>query len=264
MNNLPIGVFDSGVGGLSVVKQIKNILPEENIIYFGDTARIPYGNKSIDTIKNYTNETVDFLLKKGVKAIVIACNTISAVAKDTVINKAKQIPVFDVISGCSFDIANKFDNIGIIATNATIKSKAYNNYIHNINPKVNIFAIASPLFVPMIEEGFLSGDALELIVQHYLNYFNDKLIDCLVLACTHYPFIIDIISKYLPKEVLIYDPAVITALNLKNILEKSNMLNLYKKNIDQYYVTDNIERFYQISSKLLININLNNINLVSF
>lgn len=258
-NNLPIGVFDSGVGGLSVVKQIQKILPQENIIYFGDTARIPYGNKSIDTINMYTNETVEFLLNKGVKAIVIACNTISAVAKDTVLNKAQQIPVIDVISSCSFDVANKFNNIGIIATNATVKSKAYEDYIHKLNPNVNIFSIACPLFVPMIEEGFLSNPALDLIVEHYLNDFNNKKIECLVLGCTHYPFIIKSIKKYLDQQMMICDPAISTALNLKNILKQNNILNNSDKKNDQYYVTDNVDRFYQIAVKLLNNINFNDI-----
>ena len=264
MTDLPIGVFDSGVGGLSVVKEIKNILPQENIVYFGDTARIPYGNKSIDTINNYTNETVDFLLRKKVKAIVIACNTISAVAKDTVLNKAKGIPVIDVISSCSIDIANKFNNIAIIATNATIKSKAYENYIHKLNPKVEIFTTACPLLVPMIEEGFLDHLALDLIVEHYLNYFKFKPIECLILGCTHYPFIINSIAKYIDKKVLIYNPSIITALNLKNILEKNNCLNTFDKESDKYYVTDNIERFYQIASTLINNINFNDVNLINF
>lgn len=248
----PIGVFDSGIGGLSVVKSLIEQLPNENIIYFGDIARIPYGTKSIATIQKFTEQTVKFLLKQNVKAIIIACNTISAVAKDTVIQLAGDIPVIDVISAGAKAATNTSKQIGIIATPATINSNAYPSIIKNISPEAKTYSQACALFVPMVEEGFIQHPALELVAAEYLENLMAHDIDSLVLGCTHYPLIKQTIAKILGVNVQIIDPAITACEQLKHALSQDNNLNVSdKQGVYKYFVTDVAVKFQQIGEMFL-------------
>lgn len=267
LNNKPIGVFDSGIGGLTVVKNIIHTMPHEDIIYFGDIARLPYGTKSVATIKKFAGETVKFLLSQNVKAIVIACNTISAVAKDTVIQLAGHIPVLDVITSGSIDSVKNGDvlnhTIGVIATPTTIDSNAYTKAIHNLNPNINVIAKACPLFVPLIEEGLLHHPALELIATEYLSSFGNQNLDCLVLGCTHYPLIKDTIQKIVGYNVRLIDPAISTCQRLHQMLKSNDMLNL-KDEMGNYsfFVTEISRTFKQIGESFL-NQPINKLELVT-
>ena len=237
-DNRPIGVFDSGVGGLTVVKSLKDILPHENIIYFGDIARIPYGTKSQATIQKFAAETAKFLIQKNVKAIIIACNTISAIAKDIVKEITGDIPMIDVISA-GISLIDDNLNIGVIATPATINSNAYTKQINQLYPKSQVFTQSCGLFVSMIEEGFVEGEVVELITKEYLDDFSSKSLDCLILGCTHYPIIKESISKVL-KNVMLIDTSQQAVKILMELLIKQNMLNDGLSNNLNYkfYVTD--------------------------
>lgn len=251
-SNNPIGVFDSGIGGLSVVKNIMHSLPSENIVYFGDIARIPYGTKSVATIKKFTEQTVRFLLTQEVKAIVIACNTISAVAKDTVIQLAGNIPVIDVIkAGAKAGAANS-TKIGVIATPATINSHAYSRAIHQLNPAAQVYSQACALFVSMVEEGFNDHPALELIAREYLHPLLKNQIESLILGCTHYPLMSKIIAKIAGPQVEIIDPAFTTCAELSNILSQKGILNHNKPAGNyKFYVTDIPVKFQAIGEMFL-------------
>lgn len=250
--NNPIGVFDSGIGGLSVVKSLMSAMPNENIIYFGDIARIPYGTKSVATIKKFTEQTVQFLLEQEVKAIIIACNTISAVAKDVVQNLAHNIPVIDVISAGTKASSKISSNIGIIATPATVNSNAYPRAIHKLIPEANVHQEACALFVPMVEEGFIYHPALELIAKEYLTPLLAENIDTLVLGCTHYPLIKDTISNIIGNDITIIDPAITACEELKKILEQKSMLNTQNKiGTHKFFVTDVPVKFQRIGEIFL-------------
>lgn len=252
INNQPIGVFDSGIGGLTVVKCIMQQLPHEDIVYFGDIARLPYGTKSVATIRKFAGQTVQFLLKQNVKAIVIACNTISAVAKDEVKALAGNIPVIDVISAGSRASCKIGKKIGIIATPATVNSQAYPKIIKELNPSVEILQSACTLFVPMIEEGFIEHAALELIAREYLDKLITEKIDTLVLGCTHYPIIINTLKKIVGDNVKIIDPAEATCEELVKILTQQKSLNSQTKkpNYD-FFVTELSPNFNTIGEMFL-------------
>ncbi len=267
MNKFPIGVFDSGIGGLSVVKQIMQTLPNEDIIYFGDIARIPYGTKSTATIREFTRQTVSFLLEKKVKALVIACNTISAVAYETVSELAGQIPVIDVISGGIDAIVNHnkvYKSVGIIATPVTIKSNAYQNGIRrHTKTNINIISKACPLFVPLIEEGLLDHPAMNAIATDYLEIFNQNKIDALILGCTHYPMITNVIQNTIHYKLDIIDPAINTSHILRHKLTSLNLLHP-KTHTPHYtfYITDNLDKFIKLG-EMFLNIALPNTHLVT-
>ena len=248
----PIGVFDSGIGGLTVVKSLMQQLPHENIVYFGDIARIPYGTKSVATIRKFTEQTVRFLLQQDVKAIIIACNTISAVAKETVIKLANGIPLIDVISAGALASSKNGQNIGIIATPATINSNAYPQAIKKINSQLKVHSQACALFVTMVEEGFIDHPALELVAKDYLQSMLDAKIDTLVLGCTHYPLIKKTIAKIMGDSVAIIDPATTACLQLAEILQQKNMLNLSPRpGKYKFYVTDVPVKFQAIGERFL-------------
>lgn len=263
MNNKAIGVFDSGIGGLSVVKCIMDKLPHENIIYFGDIARIPYGTKSVSVINKFASQTVKFLVEREVKAIVIACNTITAVAYDTVKRLAGNIPVIDVISNGANACA-KYSTVGVIATNATINSNAYANAIHKINPEIKVLSHACPLLVPMIEEGLIKHKALDLILADYLTPFIGKNIEALILGCTHYPLIKESIKRIIGDNVILIDPAHNTCIAVTNVLNENKLHNTDKNKQSQYnfFITDVPTKFQQIG-ELFLNTSMQNIELVS-
>lgn len=250
----PIGIFDSGIGGLTVVKALKNHLPHEHIIYFGDIARLPYGTKSNDTIRHFAAQTAQFLIKQNVKALVIACNTISAVAKDEIIKIAGNIPVIDVISSgvIASAFASKNNKLGVIATPATVNSNAYALKLHKINSKLEVFSKACSLFVPLIEEGYLEHKALELIAQEYLNELIHNNIDTLILGCTHYPLIQSTLKKILGDNVNIIDPALETCHILAETLSQNNLSNLCSQPAtSHYFVTEISPNFVKIANVFL-------------
>jgi glutamate racemase len=250
-----IGVFDSGIGGLTVVKRIIELLPHENVIYFGDIARLPYGTKSPSNIKKFAIETVSFLLSQKVKAIVIACNTISAIAKTEIQNLARNVPVIDVITAGGSDSAfiSRNNRIGIIATPATINSDSYTQIILKLNPVVKIFSQACSLFVPFIEEGFeASHPALELVAKDYLQYLINNCVDTVILGCTHYPVILPLISAILGKDIQIIDPAIPTCKQLFHIMKSRDLLNPQSiKGHQNFFVTEVSPAFTRITQQLL-------------
>jgi glutamate racemase len=248
-----IGVIDSGVGGLTVVKEIFKQLPNEEVIYFGDTGRCPYGNKTIDEIKKYTKQMVSFLMEKKVKALVIACNTATALVYEELKNEL-EIPVIGVIKpGASAAVYHeKTKKVGIIATHRTIESKAYEIEIASIRSDVEIFAQATPLLVPIIEQNRYDEKDEELI-EASLFELKQKNLDTLVLGCTHYPLIREKIQKAVGYSVHLVDPALQTVIGLKKTLSQKKLLN--EKNNDflnhEYYVSGDMNGFLHIANSWL-------------
>ncbi|ERK52578.1 glutamate racemase [Leptotrichia sp. oral taxon 879] len=248
---MSIGVFDSGIGGLTVLKEIRKVLPNERIYYLGDTARVPYGEKTKELIIGYSKEIVEFLLEKGVNAIVVACNTATALALKE-LKEIFKVPIIGVIEAGARTAINTTKNrkIGVIGTKATIKSGKYEEEIRHYRIDVEIFQKACPLFVPAVEEGILSGKLVNQIIKTYLDDFKEK-IDTLILGCTHYPLLKDAINKLYP-DIEIVDPAKETALDLKDILKKEKLLKNDAPNEKvKYYVTDGKEKFKKIGIMFL-------------
>jgi len=255
----PIGVFDSGVGGLSVLKQFIRFLPAESYIYVGDTARVPYGNKSTKTVETYAREITEFLLSKGVKIIVTACNTVSAVALNSVIESANGIPVIGMIepaAGAALR-ATRNGNIGIIGTRATISSNSYHNEIKSISnlPDINVFSQACPMFVPIVEEGMLRHKASKLIAEEYLTPLIQSNVDTLVLGCTHYPLLSHLINELMP-EVTLIDSGEHASVSALRLLAEQNLLlepqkDFITKPDIKFYITDMPSNFYELAMNFL-------------
>jgi len=249
----PIGVFDSGIGGLTVFKELMRILPNENIVYFGDTARVPYGTKSEKTIKEYSIQNTKFLLSQKVKAIVIACNTSSAVALNE-IQSMTEIPVIGVIKPGSRAAAKNTKNkkVAVIGTTATILSKAYEKEIQSIDPTIEVYGKACPLFVPVVEEGWSNHKIAELAAEEYLGELRKHSIDTMVLGCTHYPLLKNTIQKVMGENVILVDSGVETAKVVKEILERENLLNQssLKPNYT-FFVSDLPQKFKQVGEMFL-------------
>lgn len=248
----PIGIFDSGVGGLTNAKEIKRLLPNENIIYFGDTKHLPYGEKSKEAIIEYSTKITNFLLENNCKAIVIACNTATANAlasiKELVDNR---IPVIDVINPVAEKVAYEIhNNVGVIATKATVNSGLYKKSIRKHNKFIKVDELATPLLVPAIEEGFKNHPITHAIIYNYLSNSKLKNIETLILGCTHYPLLIDEIKQYYGNRVRVIDSPNIVANQLKMILEKHHLLNS-SKDTPQYhfYLSDLTKNFEKISKK---------------
>lgn len=239
----PIGIFDSGLGGLTIVKEIIKYLPNEDIAYLGDTARVPYGTRSVETIKKFSLEDANFLINKKVKCIVVACHTSSATAGIYLKNKFKKMPVFDIVTPVLAELKNTKKRIGVIGTRATIASRIYS--------KLNAIQIPSPLLVPFIEEGETSGNLISLLVKKYLKEIKKNKVQTLVLGCTHYPIIEKVIKNVLPG-VLLINPGVVLAKNLKDFLVKNNLASNQKtKGKIDYYVTDLNNRFIKVAEMFL-------------
>ena len=250
MKTSPIGIFDSGIGGLTVAKEIIKVLPHESIIYLGDTARVPYGTRDKKTITRFSLELTRFLLKQRVKALVVACNTISATCLPE-IQKVSPVPVIGVINATIQEALKASGNqsIGIIGTRATINSKAYEKSIKKSNAGVKIVSQPCPLFVPLAEEGFISHKASGIIADEYLGIFKNSKIDTLILGCTHYPILAKLIQKSVGKKIRLVDSALPTAKALKALLQEKNLLNnSSKKPKLKFYVTDAPERVYKIAN----------------
>lgn len=252
MSKSPIGVFDSGLGGLTVLKEIMNMLPNENIIYFGDTARVPYGPRSKETVTKYTFQAINFLISKGVKAIVIACNTATARCLKEA-NEKYNIPIIGVIEAgartAAYSTKNKI--VGVIGTDGTIRSKAYNIEIGKLDKDIQIIDKACPLFVPIVEEGWSNTDIASLTAQRYLKELMEAGIDSLVLGCTHYPLLKRTIGEIVGENVKLVNPAKETVKDLKEILEKNNLINNDENSIYEYYVSDIPEKFEVLAQEFL-------------
>lgn len=257
-----IGVFDSGVGGLTVAREIIRQLPSENVIYFGDTARVPYGSKSKQTVLKYSKQIVRFLNTKNVKAIVIACNTASALALDEIAAESK-IPIIGVVRpGARMAVeCTETKNIGVIATDATIKSGIYTDYIRSLDKEVTVVGKACPLFVPLVEEGLLEDRITDDMVDRYLSEIKAYNVDALVLGCTHYPLLANPIKRYMGNKVTLVNPAYETAKELKTLLRENNMLNINNTPKYEFYVSDGIDKFKSFADKVLP-VNVTAVNVV--
>lgn len=251
-NEQPIGVFDSGIGGLTVAREIMRQIPKETIVYFGDTARVPYGNKSQKTIVSYARQIVKFLQTNDVKAIVIACNTASAFAFELIANEVS-IPVIEVVKPGAKAAAEttKNGNVGIIGTEGTINSRIYNTYLKEINPTINVFGKACPLFVPLVEEGWLEDPVTVEVAKRYMRDLQSYNIDTLVLGCTHYPLIRKIIGEIMGKEVTLVNPAYETARSLKEVLEKKGINSELLAKDHKFYVSDGADKFRKFANTIL-------------
>lgn len=257
LKEAPIGVFDSGIGGLTVAREIMRQMPNEKIIYFGDTARLPYGNKSRETVTRFSRQIVHFLESHQVKMIVAACNTASAYALDE-IEKESDIPMIGVVKPGARTAAGVTKNgkIGVIGTQATISSQIYSHYIREFSDReVSIYGKACPLFVPLVEEGLLKDPVTDEIARRYLSELIDSGIDTLILGCTHYPLIRSTIGKIMGETVTLVNPAYETARELKERLEKKNLLNgeapKLGDNQYQFYVSDMADKFKQFANSII-------------
>jgi len=262
-SNSPIGIFDSGLGGLTVLQDLEKSLPNESFIYFGDTARVPYGNKSSKTVIQYSNQIVQFLQSHHVKIIVIACNTSSALALKTLKIKFN-LPMFDVIKPAVM-MAEKFsltNTIIVLGTRATIDSRAYSKTFSEINSKKTIIEKACPLFVPIIEEGLMSGKITDEIIQLYLAEITKINFSQIILGCTHYPMIKKNIQQFLgEKKKLITSGDALTPV-IKQFLINNNLSSCSKKKETQFFITDLPQKFQELGSRFLGK-KLNNISHIS-
>jgi len=254
---LPIGVFDSGIGGLTVLAKLKKYLPNETFFYLGDTARVPYGTRSPETVIRYARSCSHFLINRGIKILVIACNTASSQALP-MLEKEADIPILGVVEPGALSAVKTTKNkqVAVIGTEGTIASQSYVKHIKKIDPSINVISKACPLFVPLVEEGWTKGNIPFLVAKQYLKPIIDKGIDTLLLGCTHYPLLIPIIKKVIEnKKIKIIDSAEETAKAVFEILQNHNMLNknIHKKTntILNFFVTDRPEKFKTIGSKFL-------------
>jgi glutamate racemase len=248
----PIGIFDSGIGGLTVASAINSALPNEQLIYFGDTAHLPYGDKSPEAIKYYSLKITRFLIEQGCKVIVIACNTASSLAYQDVLQfMGDRLPIYSVIDPVVNHMINggPYRKIGVIATKATIESDIYAREIHRQKPDIEVHSMATPLLVPMIEEGFFNNNISHTIIQSYLSAPELQGIDSLILGCTHYPLIKTEIAQYYHNRVDIIDNAELTATFLKAELQKKGLLNPQKAAEHRFYVSD-YTRSFEESTRL--------------
>ncbi len=259
MQNLkeaPIGVFDSGVGGLTVAREIMRQIPQERIVYFGDTARVPYGSKSTDTLIRYTRQIIRFLKTRGVKAIVVACNTASAAALEAIIDEI-DLPIIGVVRPGAKVAAEATRNqkIGIIGTEATVNSRMYVKFIQELLPDAEVIAKACPLFVPLVEEGWTKDPVTEEVARRYLADLQKSDIDTLILGCTHYPLLRHMVGEIMGEKVTMVNPAYETAIELRELLEKMGIANDGdNKNFEnpyEFFVSDAADKFKTFANSIL-------------
>jgi glutamate racemase len=252
MNQAPVGIFDSGIGGLTVARAIYERLPRESTIYFGDTARVPYGPKSPETVKRYSLEILHWLLDQGVKAVVVACNTSTAHALRA-LQEASQVPVLGVIKpGARAAIAAGGGPVGVIGTAGTIASDAYNRALQALAPGLPVIQRACPLFVPLVEEGWFDHPATELVAEDYLRELREACVRSLVLGCTHYPLLKPLLQRVMGPEVTLIDSGQATAAALETILvEKSLEAPGEGKPYHRFAVSDDEARFRQVGSRFI-------------
>lgn len=253
--NAPIGVFDSGVGGLTVAREIMRNLPSEKIVYFGDTARVPYGSKSKETIIRYSRQIIHFLKEQQVKAIVIACNTASAFALEAVQDEL-DIPIIGVIEAgakvAAAETVNK--RVGVIGTVGTVSSGIHASYLKSLDQDITVISKACPLFVSLVEEGWLHDPVTLEVASRYLQEMKDKEVDTLILGCTHYPLIRSTIREVMGDKVRLVNPAYETALELKKLLQESDMLSTGEGQEEfpyRFYVSDLADEFKAFANSIL-------------
>ena len=254
MDNRPIGFFDSGLGGLTCIPPLMKLLPEERIIYFGDTARTPYGSKATGTIRRFSMEIADFLVKRDVKMIVIACNTVSATCVDELRKRFPQIPILGIIEPAARTVADSCsqdNNIGIIGTKVTIASRAYETCIRKFNGGLNIFETSCPAFVPLIEEGIIDNDIMDLTIKYYMDDFvKNNALDTVVLGCTHYPLIAGNLARIYP-ELRIINPSGIMAETIREVLTERGMMAGGSTVENVFYASDLSENFINMIDHIL-------------
>jgi glutamate racemase len=247
-----IGVFDSGIGGLTVLQKIIETLPKENSVYLGDTARAPYGTKSVETVLRYSFENTEFLVQKDVKAVVVACNTSTAIAlaklRDTL-----SIPVIGVIEpGVRRAIkSTKNKKVGVIGTEATVQSGAYTRALKEADTGIEVYSRACPLFVPLVEEGWTDNDVVEMTVKAYMGSLKQSGIDTLILGCTHYPLLKKVIRKFMGSGVRLVDSAEETAQEVEAALKKGGLTRKTGKGVHSFFVTDAPDRFVKVGRRFL-------------
>lgn len=249
----PVGVFDSGVGGLTVLREVRRLLPGEDLVYFGDTARVPYGNKSAETVRGYAEEIVSFLLERGVKAVVAACNTVSATALDHLRRRFPQVPIFGVIEpGVERALAvSRNRRIAVIGTTATVRSGAYGKALKARERRVTVFEKACPLFVPLVEEGWERHAVARLVAREYLEELKARRPDTLVLGCTHYPLLKEVIGGVMGPKVTLVDSAEEMARTLGDRLAAAGMLADRRKGRVTCWLSDRSEHFVRFTERLL-------------
>jgi glutamate racemase len=252
MGDRPIGVFDSGIGGLTVLKELLDHLPGESFVYFGDTARVPYGTKSGDTVRRFSRQNVQFLLSRGVKSIVVACNTASAEALP-MLQREFSIPIVGVIEpGVRAAVeASASGKIGVIGTAGTIRSGAYQAGIKHLNKSADITAAACPLFVPLAEEGWVDHRVTELVAREYLGQFRDQGIDALVLGCTHYPLLKAVIGRVMGPSVRLVDSAVETAKEMERVIRNEDIVGGNGDGRFSVVLSDTSPTFEEIATRFL-------------
>lgn len=263
--NNPIGIFDSGIGGLTVARSIMEQLPFENIIYFGDTARVPYGVKSVETISRYAMQITEFLLRQKVKLLIVACNTMSAVAYQA-IKDLSPVPVLDVVDAGARSSVTETHNkcVGVIGTQATINSNAYQKAIYKYDPEIRIFSQSCPLFVPLVEEGWLDHQVTRLTAREYLRPVTAQNIDTLVLGCTHYPLLKPLLQEVLGDQISLVDSARAITEKTKALLNDNNLRNWQEKGPEhRFFVTDVPIRFTSVGERFLGR-TLANVNVVKW
>ncbi len=252
-NSNPVGIFDSGVGGLTVAKKIFELLPYENVVYFGDTARYPYGPRSQKIIRKFSSQDTNFLLSRRVKFIVIACNTASALALEK-LKRTYHTPMIGVVEpGASAAVkATRNGKIGVIGTLGTIHSHAYPKAIRRLDPRLEVYSLPCPLFVALAEEGYMDQEVTRLIASEYLHPLIRNGIDTLVLGCTHYPLLKKVISRTMGSKVRLIDSAEETAKEVRKFLEKHRLLRkIRKKPVRRFYVSDIPDRFIEVGERFL-------------
>lgn len=261
LNKNPIGIFDSGVGGLTVFAEVKKSLPDESVFYLGDTARVPYGSKSVDVVRHYSLANVNLLMALGVKAVVIACNTASAAALSFVQERFQNLTIIGVIEPVVEYLLTRpeLKRIGIIGTNTTILSGAYQKALIRGNKDLDISAKACPLFVHLVEEGLFKGKITEMAIDMYLSAMKKNPPDALVLGCTHYPMLRNVLNDYFGGKVEILDTAFYTAQKLAGILSENGMKNSGSIGNDRFFVTDDPNSF-KSTAELFLGYKVNNVS----
>lgn len=254
MDNRPIGFFDSGLGGLTSIPPMMRRLPHEKIIYFGDTARTPYGSKAVSTIKNFSMQIADFLVKQDVKMIVIACNTVSSTCLDDLSQEYPDIPIVGIIGPAAKRTAkscSEDSQVGVIGTKVTIASHAYKDMINSIDPDLDVYETACPAFVPLIEEGIINSDIMDLTIRHYMDDFVlENRIDTLVLGCTHYPLIRPNIERIYP-DIKIINPSEEIVGTVEDILTERDMHSGRSVTDNDFYASDLSENFVNMIEKIM-------------
>ena len=253
MDNRPIGVFDSGLGGLTAVKELEKVLPQESLVYFGDTGRVPYGSRSRETVRRYAKQDMAFLMGHGVKAVLAACGTVSSTARD--IGESLGVPYFDVVrpTAQAAAAATKNKKVGVIGTSATIHSGSYRAALLSIDYKLQVFSQPCPLFVPLVENAFISpqDEVTRLVAERYLAPLRESGVDTLILGCTHYPLIKSMIGEFMGRNVVLVDPAKTAAHHLERILSERGLKADHPAGQAHFYVSDAPDGFVQTADLFL-------------